>query len=88
MKTTLKIFLTLGLMFVQVTISFFGADALAQRRQLRYREGVPMDSIQLSDPFILADSATRTYYMTGTGGLLWTSAAVHSFRSRPMPVRG
>ena len=44
MKTTLKIFLTLGLMFVQVTISFFGADALAQRRQLRYREGVPMDS--------------------------------------------
>ena len=46
----------------------------AQRRHLpRYREGVPTDSIQLSDPFILADSATHTYYMTGTGGLLWTS---------------
>jgi len=34
---------------------------------------VPRDSIQLSDPCILADYATRTYYMTGTGGLLWKS---------------
>ncbi len=34
---------------------------------------LPLDSIQLSDPFILADSATRTYYMTGTGGRLWKS---------------
>lgn len=34
---------------------------------------VPMDSIVLSDPAILADSATQTYYMTGTGGLLWES---------------
>lgn len=47
--------------------------AEAQRWQPRYREGVPTDSIILSDPFILADSATHTYYMTGTGGLLWTS---------------
>ncbi|MCR5181189.1 MAG: glycoside hydrolase family 43 protein [Bacteroidaceae bacterium] len=45
----------------------------AQRRLPYYREGVPMDSIRLSDPFILADSATHTYYMTGTGGLMWTS---------------
>lgn len=37
------------------------------------RTGVPMDSIHLSDPFILADSRTRTYYMTGTGGLMWKS---------------
>ena len=29
--------------------------------------------IQLSDPCILADSATQTYYMTGTGGKLWKS---------------
>lgn len=34
---------------------------------------VPTDSIWLSDPFVLADSATRTYYMTGTGGMLFTS---------------
>ncbi|WP_338870837.1 glycoside hydrolase family 43 protein [Spirosoma sp. SC4-14] len=34
---------------------------------------VPMDSIRLSDPFILADRQTNLYYMTGTGGLLWKS---------------
>lgn len=33
----------------------------------------PLDSIHLSDPCILTDSATMTYYMTGTGGMLWTS---------------
>ena len=49
------------------------APASAQRRIPPYRKGVPTDSIRLSDPFILADSATHTYYMTGTGGLLWTS---------------
>ena len=32
-----------------------------------------MDSIHLSDPFILADKKTATYYMTGTGGMLWKS---------------
>ncbi|SNR80782.1 glycoside hydrolase family 43 protein [Hymenobacter mucosus] len=34
---------------------------------------VPLDSIGLSDPFILADQKTHQYYMTGTGGLLWKS---------------
>lgn len=33
----------------------------------------PLDSIRLSDPFILADSASQTYYMTGTGGQMWKS---------------
>ncbi len=37
------------------------------------RENVPLDSIRLSDPFILADKGTSTYYMTGTGGMLWKS---------------
>lgn len=32
-----------------------------------------LDSIQLSDPCILADSVTQMYYMTGTGGKLWKS---------------
>ncbi|MDT0689995.1 glycoside hydrolase family 43 protein [Salegentibacter sp. F188] len=32
-----------------------------------------LDSIRLSDPFILADKATAMYYMTGTGGKLWKS---------------
>jgi beta-xylosidase len=34
---------------------------------------LPLDSIRLSDPFILADKPTNKYYMTGTGGLLWKS---------------
>jgi len=37
------------------------------------KKKVPLDSIVLSDPFILADAATNMYYMTGTGGLLWKS---------------
>lgn len=37
------------------------------------RTNIPTDSIQLSDPFILADEATQTYYMTGTGGMMYTS---------------
>lgn len=37
------------------------------------RTGVPLDSIVLSDPFILADKKTNLYYMTGTGGMLWKS---------------
>lgn len=37
------------------------------------RENIPIDSIRLSDPFILADKKTNMYYMTGTGGLLWKS---------------
>lgn len=36
--------------------------------------GVPLDSIVLSDPCILADSITGMYYMTGTGGQMWKSA--------------
>ena len=37
------------------------------------KKDIPLDSIRLSDPFILADEATQMYYMTGTGGLLWKS---------------
>ncbi len=36
-------------------------------------QAVPLDSIRLSDPFVLADEVTHTYYMTGTGGMLWKS---------------
>nr|WP_317191923.1 glycoside hydrolase family 43 protein [Hymenobacter rubidus] len=47
---------------------------LAQRSGPRpVRQHVPLDSIRLSDPFILADAKTHLYYMTGTGGLLWKS---------------
>lgn len=43
------------------------------QRPWRVRHNVPLDSIRLSDPAILSDTATMTYYMTGTGGMLWTS---------------
>ena len=41
--------------------------------QSRAKNHVPLDSIVLSDPCILPDRATMTYYMTGTGGKLWKS---------------
>lgn len=34
---------------------------------------IPLSSIVLSDPSILADQQTQMYYMTGTGGRLWKS---------------
>lgn len=40
---------------------------------LRFRENMPLDSITLSDPAILADQQTQMYYMTGTGGEMWKS---------------
>ena len=45
----------------------------AQNREQRIRENIPLDSIRLSDPCILADAKTMMYYMTGTGGMLWKS---------------
>ena len=49
------------------------------------RTGVPLDSIVLSDPFILADKKTSLYYMTGTGGLLWKSKDLKLWEG-PYPV--
>ena len=56
-------------------LTLFAAMAvtcLAQRR-IKSCTDVPTDSIYMSDPFILADKSTKTYYMTGTGGMLWKS---------------
>jgi beta-xylosidase len=49
------------------------ASVFAQSRLPEIKENVLLDSIRLSDPFILADKITATYYMTGTGGMLWRS---------------
>lgn len=49
------------------------------------RHNVPLDSIRLSDPFILADKKTHTYYMTGTGGMLWKSPDLKTWEG-PYPV--
>ncbi|MDD4431994.1 MAG: glycoside hydrolase family 43 protein, partial [Bacteroidales bacterium] len=45
----------------------------AQGWRQEVKENIPLDSIRLSDPAILADQKTACYYMTGTGGLLWKS---------------
>lgn len=42
-------------------------------QQPEVKKNIPLDSIRLSDPCILADKKTNMYYMTGTGGLLWKS---------------
>ncbi len=47
--------------------------AQAQTRNPEIRHDVPLDSIRLSDPAILADQKTKMYYMTGTGGMMWRS---------------
>ena len=42
----------------------------SQNRRPQVRDDLTLDSIRLSDPAILADKNTSTYYMTGTGGML------------------
>ena len=49
------------------------SEAIAAKRLPPVRHDVPRDSIVMSDPAILADAKSQTYYMTGTGGLLWKS---------------
>ena len=57
-----------------ILAAFAVMTASAQRqRNMRVRKNVPLDSIRLSDPAILADQQTKMYYMTGTGGMVWTS---------------
>ena len=66
----MKIHKLLLLLFFISHASLSGAQSNRSRRVL---ENIPLDSINLSDPFILADQKTNMYYMTGTGGLLWKS---------------
>ena len=61
--------LTLTIVALALSVS----SALAQRGW-QVRKDVPLDSIRLSDPAILADKASQMYYMTGTGGMMWRSA--------------
>jgi len=57
----------LGCLLIYIT-------ATAQESKLfKVRKDIPLDSIILSDPFVLADRNTNMYYMTGTGGMLWKS---------------
>lgn len=53
---------------------FYSVTLVAQHRDWNEtRKNIPLDSIYLSDPFILADQKTNMYYMTGTVGKLWKS---------------
>jgi len=53
---------------------FFSVVLMAQNiGPYEIRKNIPLDSVFLSDPFILADHKTNMYYMTGTGGMLWKS---------------
>lgn len=56
-----------------VLLTIAGSVAAQQRMPAVPRKNIPLDSIRLSDPFILADQPSKTYYMTGTGGMLWKS---------------
>lgn len=55
------------------TIFLFGLSLLSSMSQPQIKAHVPLDSIEMSDPCILPDRATMTYYMTGTGGMMWKS---------------
>ena len=58
---------------IGLMLAFNLTPVLAQRGMPPVRENVPLGSIRLSDPAILADKKTSTYYMTGSGGMLWKS---------------
>ena len=66
----------MGLLFLA---SLILQPAFSQNRGPMVRENIPLDSIRLSDPFIMADKATSMYYMTGTGGFLWKSKDLKSW---------
>jgi beta-xylosidase len=61
--------------FTLLSYFFFSFALPAQERGLpKIKKNIPLDSIRLSDPFVLTDSASKMYYMTGTGGMLWKSS--------------
>ncbi|KGO86324.1 glycoside hydrolase [Flavobacterium rivuli WB 3.3-2 = DSM 21788] len=60
-------------LFITWIFLVFSVALMAQKKPKEIRKNVPVDSIVLSDPFILADKKTNMYYMTGTGGMLWKS---------------
>jgi len=59
--------------YIFLVFALIALSASAQRG-MRVRKDIPLDSIRLSDPAILADKATKMYYMTGTGGMMWRSS--------------
>jgi hypothetical protein len=72
-------------MMKKITLTFVACALLlpalfAQtERKIVMRQNVPLDSIALSDPYILADQKTSMYYMTGSSGLLWKSKTLKTW---------
>lgn len=66
---------SLFLLFASLALGVCAQGQSGSRRNAppRIRTDIPLDSIRLSDPCILADQKTQMYYMTGTGGMLWKS---------------
>ena len=62
--------LPLQIAMLMIVVLSSHVEMSAQRKE---HKKVALSSIRLSDPCILADSATQMYYMTGTGGKLWKS---------------
>jgi beta-xylosidase len=60
-------------LFLLALLTINLTPAFPQNKLVALKKDVPLDSIRLSDPFILADKKTSMYYMTGTGGMLWKS---------------
>lgn len=56
-----------------VSLATLSVTASKPRYYAPPRHDVARDSIILSDPAVIADPATDTYYMTGTSGVLWKS---------------
>ena len=61
-----------------IVISCGTSTKKAETAELRTIDGKPartisIDSMELRDPFIILDKEQHTYYMTGTGGGVWTS---------------
>ena len=66
---TMKKMIPVLLLGIVCACAIFSFPACSEKGEA----GVPLDSIRLSDPCILADARTNMYYMTGTGGRLWKS---------------
>lgn len=64
---------TMGIGKILITLLVLHPLSTNAQRAYQPRHNVPLDSIIMSDPAIIADNATKTYYMTGTGGMMWKS---------------
>lgn len=79
MKAKQNYFKQKSLLVFSMCMCFLYFSMAHAQKKRPVKEAVPLDSIRLSDPAILADKKTNMYYMTGTGGLLWKSKDLKSW---------